>query len=500
MNDIVKTAIVAALAVGLACIAAFTAPGAPKASETAGEGELFFPGFTDPFSATAMQVVEYDKDASQPAIFRVEFKNGRWTIPSHHDYPADGKERLAKTATFVMAMRKDSFRGQRKEDQATYGVIDPEDSVSCDPKDRGRRVTLTDAGGKTLADVIIGKKLDGEPQRWFVRAPGEKRVYAAKVNVDLSTKFADWIERDLTQLSTDDVWRVTLVNYALIQSGSRIGMTDKKLTLIEKSGDTWGTADLAAGQEVDPKVMGDILKTVDDLKIVGVRRKSAGMAKYLKDLGEDEITDADIMDMEFKGFFGSNGHIYSKEGELLVSCEDGVIYNIRFGAVFTGSGLDLSAGEDKKAPEKKDDKKDDKKDPKAPVATEARYLMIDALWDKDYVRPEIAEPAPRPPSRFPRKLADVWSSSTAAEKARKAYDKQVEDWKTRQAAGQKRFNDRMAAGQKRAKELEARFADWYYVIDASAFATLHVTRDNVVHAKPPPPPPHDDHGDHGDGH
>jgi hypothetical protein len=204
MNELAKTGIAAGVAVLLAIAAALSGPSAPKAADFAEQGHAFFPEFTDPQAATYLRVVQFDRVDSTAVPFQVEFKDGRWVIPSHFNYPADAKDRLAKTSTMVIGIRKEKIQTERKEDHAACGVVDPEDPGSFEPTARGKRVTLKDATGKTLADFIIGKKADDEGRRWFVRVPEQKRVYAVSMQPDLSTKFSDWIETDLTRV---EGWR-----------------------------------------------------------------------------------------------------------------------------------------------------------------------------------------------------------------------------------------------------------------------------------------------------
>jgi len=45
-----------------------------------------FPNFTDPNQATTLEVIEYDQQSGSARPFKVTFKDGRWTIPSHNDY------------------------------------------------------------------------------------------------------------------------------------------------------------------------------------------------------------------------------------------------------------------------------------------------------------------------------------------------------------------------------------------------------------------------------
>src|SRR6185437_4879921 len=153
--------------------------------------------------------------------FKVMFQNGRWVMPSYYNYPADAKDRLAKTAAGVIGLTKDTFRSDRVEDWEEMGVIAPDDEKSTSLKGRGKRVTLRDVSGKVLADFIIGNEVKREGSenphgtstvQRYVRVPGEKRTYGVNVKVDLSTKFADWIETNLLKLDTSKVRKIVFNN------------------------------------------------------------------------------------------------------------------------------------------------------------------------------------------------------------------------------------------------------------------------------------------------
>ena len=68
--------------------------------------------------------------------------NGIWTIPSHRDYPADGMDRLSKTAAGVIGIKKDEFRSDNPTDHEALGVIGPLDEIETSLKGRGQRVTI----------------------------------------------------------------------------------------------------------------------------------------------------------------------------------------------------------------------------------------------------------------------------------------------------------------------------------------------------------------------
>ena len=109
----------------LALGAWLTAPSVVTPDAFLDKGEAFFPDFTDPNTATTLEVIEYNEETAAARPFKVSFANGQWTIPSHHDYPADGKDRLAKTAAGVIGITKDDFRSGNVADlrfQADHGA------------------------------------------------------------------------------------------------------------------------------------------------------------------------------------------------------------------------------------------------------------------------------------------------------------------------------------------------------------------------------------------
>ena len=45
------------------------------------------------------------------------------------------------------------------------------------------------------------------------------------------------------------------------------------------------------------------------------------------------------------------------------------------------------------------------------------------------------------------------------------------------------YDEKVKAAQKRVKELNARFADWYYVVSDAEYAKIHLDRAGVVQKK-----------------
>jgi hypothetical protein len=488
MKELHKTLIFVAVALVLTGAAAFRPSGRTATDAVFNDqGKPFFPDFKDPFVCTDLEVVDYDSATATASRFQVKLKDGKWVIPSHYNYPADAKDRLGKTAAGVMDLTRDTIRSDSVEDHEKLGVIDPLDTKNTSLKGRGKRVTLRDVSDKTLADFIIGNEVDKESvkkretntQR-YVRVPGQKPTYGVNMKVDLSTKFADWIETNLLKLDSFKVRRVVFNSTKVDpEQGKIIPGEVMELSRKDSSGPWTLSGEIPEGQELNTEKINDLTTALSDLKISGVRPKPAGLTRDLK-TGEKGIsmTQQALLSLQSKGFYPTrDGQLLSNQGDVMVATEEGVVYTLRFGEVFFGSGEELSAGSDESA-EKEKGKAETKKDAKKTEgATESRYLMVTASFDPTLI-PE-PKPEPEPPLTIPDdpfQLAPDDPKRIAEEKA----DKEKAD---RKKADQ---DKKIADGKKRVDELSDRFASWYYVTPGTSFRSIALDRAALLKAKTAP--------------
>lgn len=451
MNELQKTMIFGGVALGLALLAFISAPGHVTPEAYSDTGELFFPDFTDPNKATTLEVIEWDKETGSAVPFKVTFKNGLWTIPSHHDYPADGKDRLAKTAAGVIGIKKDEFRSDNPVDFESLGVVDPLDETATSLEGRGTRITLKGANDQVLADFIVSEEVEGKEKFRFVRTPGGKRVYASRMNLDLSTKFEDWIEADLLKVTKDEIKNVTIRDYSINESTG--SLHDRDTILLTKDGENWKANKMSSKEEINKTKINEFLRTLDELEIVGVRPKPEGLTQSLTKSSEGmSITQEAAISLQSKGYyFTRNGQLVSNEGEIQASTIDGVNYTLRFGEVVYGSGLAVTAGTEK--------------DTTGSATGENRYLFITTSFDGS----QFAEPEKPKNTDFESK-AD--SLLTDEDRANKRLQEDHDRWARKIENGQKRSDD-----------LNARFAEWYYVISSKSFDKLNLSREDLVKAK-----------------
>ena len=447
-SELKLTKTLAGAALLLMIVAIVTAPRNVTPSAFLDQGEPFFPDFEDPNVATTLEVIEFDEDTGSARPFKVTNENGLWTIPSHHNYVADGEDRLAETAAGIITVTKDDFRSDNVADHETLGVLDPLDETATSLRGRGKRVTIKGENDKILADIIVGNEIEDRENFHFVRIPGQKRVYAAKIDIEISTKFEDWIESDLLEVQQSRIEHVVLKDYSI---NERTLMVDERDTAtLDKNDGTWTADGMRANQEVDSTKMNDLLREVDNLAIVGVRPKPEGIDERLSGL---TISRADVLSLQSRGFYLTRtGDLLSNEGELQVRTDEGVFYTLRFGEILYGSGEAISAGAETTG--------DEEAGP-----GENRYLFITAQFDGS----ALPEP-PRPANRdFEDKEQSEWSDDDKENK------KLADDHKS--------WEDEIAEGQETSEELSERFAPWYYVISAESFDKIHLERGDLIQEK-----------------
>ena len=421
--------------VGVATVAALAAAGVRYANRPAAiegfsdMGQEFFADFKDPLKALELSVVKYDAETKEPQSFSVRQNDkGLWVIPSHHDYPAEAAERLAKTAASLIGIKKLGIRSRSKEDWGRYGVEDPSAEVAAttsDEKDdknssRGTRITLRDSSSNALVDLIVGKPVENLAQHFFVRQPDKNPVFITKLDVDLSAKFADWIEPDLLKLNQNDIVDVVVDQYSVDEEQGAILQGEKYEFKKDAKAGKWSMAGLDLNVEsLKESAVTDITRNLDQLKIVGVRPKPDGLNADLtvsKEVAQNPLLQKVLQtDMQRQGFYIARGanedvKLVSNEGELIAGTNNGVKYTLYFGEIARGTAKDIETGlnepkadadnkeaekaaEETKAEEKPADK------PEGPDAGPRRYLLVKVEFDEALLGEKPAEPvAPEKPA------------------------------------------------------------------------------------------------------
>ena len=417
MNELNKTLIFCAVAAVLSAASVIVDPGTITPEIFDDQGEPFFTDFTDALAPKAVEVIDYSEATATARPLKVEFKDNKWTVPSHHNYPADAEDRLAKTSAALMELRRDITVSDRIEDHSEYGVVDPLDQKVTSLAGRGKRVTLRDENGDVLADFVVGRKVAGKPGYRYMRVPSQRRTYAVKTDADVSAEFKDWIETDLLKLSTFDIRKVSINSYSINERRGTLENVER-LTLTKKDG-KWTMSGRGSPKETKTTALASAL---DNLRIVDVQPKPANLTRDLKTRQGIQLAMDSVMSLRQKGFFiTGNGQLFSNEGEIIVETANGLQYTLRFGEIAAGGTGAAGGGEASGEDESK------------PAEEERRYLFI-----------------------------TVNHSEARA----------------KQYAGEDKDPDEK--GKDLARELQNLYADWYYVISGADFKNLRPRRRDLT--------------------
>jgi hypothetical protein len=569
-----KKTLIFILVAGMAVLVAWE-PWRPAPLETsapADVGTKLFPDFTNALAAKSLEIVKFNEQTAAIGDFKVAQTGGVWSIPSHSNYPADAKEHMADAATSLMDLKILNLASDRPGDQKEYGVITPDPAkLRVGMTGVGTRVTVRDGKDKVLADLVIGKEVKDQPALRYVRRADRDQIYTVSIKTDkLSTKFEDWIEKDLLKLNTFDVREVELNDYSsqvgVSPQGRPVLELDKRALIklaFDDAKSQWNLdelleyadnsneakpAALAADEELDTQKLNDLKNALDDLQIVDVERKPTGLSQDLRASDEFLNNTEALQSLAERGFVpvpvGDQREIFSSEGEVTCTTKDGVRYVLRFGNL---AGTSMPDADEKDA------------DGKAKSAAPNRYLFVMAQFDESQIpKPEPVEEqkpadasseekkepetkdaagaAPKPVEAKPtdvkpaaksvpeKKTADLQDDKAApaetdakapvadspkAEDAKPAEEKPADD-KGADAKGddkkepakpptaeeveklareketkrrQDEYDAAVKRGQDKVKELNDRFADWYFIISDDVYRKIHLGRADVVKKK-----------------
>jgi hypothetical protein len=521
-----KTAVFVLAGVGMLLLGGIAQPRFKSRGVQPEAERLLFPEFSDADKSASLEIVTYDDALATLQPFKVVKAGGVWVLPSHENYPADAKDQMAVAATELIDRPILEVVSTSPGDHETYGVIEPDaDKIKPGMTGIGQLVEIRDAGGTKLARLVIGKE-DKRPAGGsaaggrglrFVRRAGQDPVYRVEIDTSkFSSRFGDWIEKDLLKLSPWDVRRVVLDDYTLgaVESGGRLMVEQQRKARMELGYDdkqgTWGVqklevfgADkkpkeekLAADEELASAKLNDLRNALGDLKIVDVARKPSGLSADLKAAEQFTGDPEAVSSMQQRGFLPlQSGEILSTDGQTIVGMKDGVEYVLRFGAPTTAveGQSDVGAGEAKKDAGE----------------TSGRYLLVMARFNDGLLQKPQIDPLPDLPAgaeaadkagEGDSKKKDDASAKEGGNKeasAAEALQKADEEEAKAQAAVEERrrverenrrrqeeYDEKAEAAQKRVRELNARFADWYYVVSDAECAKIRLDRDSVVQKKP----------------
>jgi hypothetical protein len=516
-----KTAVFLLGGIGMFLLGTAVQPRLRQSAVAPEADRVLFPELSDPAKAASMEIISFDDETATLKPFKVVQTGGVWSLPSHDGYPADAKDQLAAACNELVDRPILAVMTASPGDHETYGVIEPDpQKIKVGDSGVGKLVEIRDASGNKLARLIIGKEdkapaSGGMPGRKlrFVRKAGQDPVYRVEIDATkFTTNFDDWIEKDLLKITPWDVRRLVIddstCTFGFDEASGRPAVTQDRKSRIALGYDDkdakWSLlkleafgADnkpqeeqLAGDEELASSKLNALRDALGDLKIIDVARKPAGLSGDLK-AEEKFTTDREaVTSLAQKGFYPfASGEILSSNGETIVGMKDGVEYLLRF-----GNGTSVAG----------DAKADKKEDGKASDDTTGRYLFVMARFAESLLEKPKLDPLPEVPSvpaadekpdgakkedtekKDEGAAADASGKLAAADEAEAKAQAALEERRRVERENrrkQEEYDEKVKAAQKRVKELNARFADWYYVVSDDEYGKIHLNRAGVVQKK-----------------
>lgn len=518
MTETVKTLIYAGVAI-LLMLGAVWASLPPEGPSEPENGALY-PEFTEPKEAVRLEIAKVDEAKGKLDQFVVErSREGAWVIPSNGNYPADATAQMSEAATSLINLDIIATLSDVDGQHELYGVVEPtEERLSAGDKGFGTLVAFQDRKGDDLARLIVGKKVENSESQRFVRKAGQDVIHVVEINVDkLTTNFGDWIEKDLLKINPWDVDRVLIKDYQFIARPTAEGLSfdiEPRMDLtasVDNDSNGWVVdklvqytrkrpveTELKADEELNKEKLDDLKSALDNLQIVDVKPKPKGLGGDLS-ADEEAFKNPELLQsLQSLGFIpreqGRKREFLGLNGELNVGTKDGVEYVLRFGnSAGSEEGTSKSGG-----------------------AKVRRYIFVTARLDDARLKPPALEPlptestVPAAPETDEKKDKDPDEESgnegqDAVEQPADTAQEDAGDEKKDDAAkpkGEKpatsdfdlkrkqiekenqrkmdEYKERKRKAEAKVRELNARFAGWYYVISDDEYQKIRLTRSDVV--------------------
>ncbi|MEX2317901.1 MAG: DUF4340 domain-containing protein [Pirellulales bacterium] len=440
MTENGKTIAFVGIGVAAVAVALLTRPSSADLDVKSRVGEVLTKKFVSPTDAKRLRIVRVDEGTATRNTFEVAEKGGLWTMPSKDDYPADATKQMAEAANCLMDRKILEVKSEYAGDHQQYGVIDPlGPKLEVGQKGVGTRVTVSDAQDQPLVDMIIGQEVKESPGKHYVRVADQALVYVIEVDPShLSTKFEDWIEKDLLKLSAFDLQQVEIKDYSaqlrLVmgpqgrtvmptwdpRAEMTLGYNDRdskwnaiRLRAFDPDKKEHVDFQLAEDEELNATSLSGLKTALDDLKIVDVVRKPQGLSQDLK-AGDDFMNNGDaLQDLMMRGFTGVSlteggpREIISSDGEAIVTMKNGTEYVLRFGDLVQVDDVAQKAPGDDAA-------KSDAANADAKKSGIHRYLFAMARFNEAAVKKPELEVLPDLPAGAEAKINGEAASAAGA--------------------------------------------------------------------------------------
>ena len=217
----------------------------------------------------------------------------------------------------------------------------------------------------------------GSQKYFYVRRPDENQTYKVELDIDLSTRFSDWIRPDLLQIEPTEVRKISIDNYEMkeeraspLSAPQLFKMQGEKMEFTRDDDiGPWNMSGINEQTEtLDNAKINQLVTGLDELRIVGVRPKTMFdglqvLTPSLKLNNEviqrfkanpqefQELINRVQFELEEYGFNlapapggGQELMLVSETGEMSIGTDKGVVYSLQFGKPVSGQDRAIEMG------------------------------------------------------------------------------------------------------------------------------------------------------------
>ncbi len=192
-----------------------------------------------------------------------------WSIVERAGYPVDGQ----KVRELVLKLGQAELIEPKTANESLYSQLDLGDPAAKDAD--AKMVRLSDAKNKTLAEVVVGKERRAAfgqgKSGTYVRVPGDKQTWLAKLELNASTEIVDWVKPAFFVVENDKIASLA------VKEGDKSIYT---LGLVDKKKNDFKLIDIPDGKKQNEKLrISDLVTGIRTLEMIDVRKAGAADAK-----------------------------------------------------------------------------------------------------------------------------------------------------------------------------------------------------------------------------
>ena len=224
-----------------------------RTSDQAGKSRLLF----DAIPVTELSGISIH---SNEGIVVIKKDNSVWVIEKKYNYLADFS--LINQLVNNLKTAKVGRSFESSADAMSRLGLQPPEKTDVEDEDKGIRISLKNAKGDVLADVIIGKTREltaGSGGHYIMPTKGNTIYLVDKKFEDIGKTDLDWIEKNVLDIKEDEIEKV--VCYPLNE--------DKILYTLKRpeKGKPPLLVDMAKAAELNPSKVDDVMTALEPLSI-----------------------------------------------------------------------------------------------------------------------------------------------------------------------------------------------------------------------------------------